>query len=547
MSRHSSGHFTTVHYAVAAGLLYSISSAALPGIAQAASFGKTIITSTQHEPLSATVPVTDINIPDFSVELATDEMYQQLGLQPTDSMTVSFVPLSSTSGNILIQTREPLIVPFTDVVMALNDAGQQTIMPKTLLLPLNNNVLANIPETKVEILTANDKETAGSSDGLEARTPDIYTEAVINPRTKSTVQTNAQNHTKLADKNNQTPNNSMIRNEDTVNQLAKNKRPITTTPDKSAAIHDGSMMTATLDNAVVTPHSATQALVVKQGMPPPLSQTASKTPNTNTTAKPEAALLAIANKNITPAVDTNKSVPTVNKSGSVENHLAVKSTVLATHQSKTQSLLTAEQAPTIKTKGYSLDTLTVQVTRRVRMVNQKTTLDAASHALLLADIAKKTTMSLFAAQAVGLNQIKMLATKDVSEQTTPELISTSSRFDNHQNSIDPINNDNFTSNLPRSFEPVKQHNLGNTKTEGYSHNLSFHPISHTRLPFMMQLDFPIITSYASKNQNAIVSREQEPKVYLSVTNQYVAKDAALNESHYHTSNSLNRTLAPNYK
>ena len=63
MSCHLSHRLTTIHRSVSMALLYSLSCAALISNAQAATMGKTVITSAQHEPLSASIVVTDIQTP----------------------------------------------------------------------------------------------------------------------------------------------------------------------------------------------------------------------------------------------------------------------------------------------------------------------------------------------------------------------------------------------------------------------------------------------------------------------------------------------------
>ena len=66
MSRHLSHRLTMVHRSVSMALLYSVGYAALMSNAQAATIGKTVITSAQHEPLAASIIVTDIKSTDFS-------------------------------------------------------------------------------------------------------------------------------------------------------------------------------------------------------------------------------------------------------------------------------------------------------------------------------------------------------------------------------------------------------------------------------------------------------------------------------------------------
>ncbi|WP_333613294.1 type IV pilus assembly protein FimV, partial [Psychrobacter sp.] len=131
---------TTIHRSVSMALLYSVSYAALMSNAQAATMGKTVITSAQHEPLSASIVVTDIQTPDFSASLADPTLYQQMGLTPTDSMTVRFQPTSATSGRVLITTTKPVSQPFADVVLAINDGNQRNVIPQTLLMPMNDGL-----------------------------------------------------------------------------------------------------------------------------------------------------------------------------------------------------------------------------------------------------------------------------------------------------------------------------------------------------------------------------------------------------------------------
>ena len=140
MSCHLSHRLTTVHRAVSMALLYSVGYAALVSSAQAATIGKTVVTSAQHEPLAASILVTDIKTADFSASLANSTVYQQMGLTPTDSMTIRFQPTSATSGQVFITTTKPVSKPFTDVILAINDGAQRNVIPKTLLMPLNDSL-----------------------------------------------------------------------------------------------------------------------------------------------------------------------------------------------------------------------------------------------------------------------------------------------------------------------------------------------------------------------------------------------------------------------
>jgi len=124
-------------------LLYSVGLAAIIPSAQAATIGKTVVSSAQHEPLSASIVVTDIRAADFSASLANTVIYQQMGLTPTDSMQVRFQATSATSGQVLISTSQPVSKPFADLVLSINDNGQQNVVPKTLLMPLNDSLPIN--------------------------------------------------------------------------------------------------------------------------------------------------------------------------------------------------------------------------------------------------------------------------------------------------------------------------------------------------------------------------------------------------------------------
>ncbi|MGP5347135.1 type IV pilus assembly protein FimV [Psychrobacter celer] len=150
MSCRLSHRLTRVHRAVSMALLCSVSCAAFVSSAQAATIGKTVVTSAQHEPLRASISVSDIRAADFSASLANPAIYQQMGLTPTDSMRVRFQPTSETSGQVYISTSKPVSKPFADIVLTINDQGQRNVVPKTLLMPLD----ASLPiDTTKNIVT----------------------------------------------------------------------------------------------------------------------------------------------------------------------------------------------------------------------------------------------------------------------------------------------------------------------------------------------------------------------------------------------------------
>ena len=143
---------SAMHKGISVGLLCSVGTAVILPAAQAATMGKTVITSVQHQPLTASITVTSIRSADFSARLASPIIYQQLGLTPQPSMSVSFVPTSATSGTVVITSTQPITMPFTDVVLALSDQGQSKVIPKTLLMPLATN--ASIKQSSSILATA---------------------------------------------------------------------------------------------------------------------------------------------------------------------------------------------------------------------------------------------------------------------------------------------------------------------------------------------------------------------------------------------------------
>ena len=125
--------------ALSVALLATIGTVSIGPSTHAAIIGKTQVQSAQNEPLRASIAVTGIDISDFSASLVGQDIYRQMGLQPDDSMSVSFEPTSQTSGRILITTSKPVSAPFADVVLAIRDQGRQQVIPKTLLMPLEDS------------------------------------------------------------------------------------------------------------------------------------------------------------------------------------------------------------------------------------------------------------------------------------------------------------------------------------------------------------------------------------------------------------------------
>ncbi|MEC5209218.1 hypothetical protein RCH20_000260 [Psychrobacter sp. PL15] len=140
---------TTVHRAVSITLLCSVSSVVISIAAQAATIGKTRVMSAQYEPLAANIIINNIEASYFSASLANTVVYQQMGLTPTDSITVRFQLTSSNTGLLLISTTQPISEPFVDIVLTINDGGQRKVIPKTLLMPLNDNLSIQTDNTLI--------------------------------------------------------------------------------------------------------------------------------------------------------------------------------------------------------------------------------------------------------------------------------------------------------------------------------------------------------------------------------------------------------------
>ena len=123
--------------------------------AHAVNLGQANISSAQHEPLSATINVSDINADNFSATVGNASMYQQMGLSKDAEIQVQFVPTSDTTGQLVLTSNQPISAPFTDVVLSLTNDGEQTIKPQTLLMPLpaTNNISTSTSATPV--VTAN--------------------------------------------------------------------------------------------------------------------------------------------------------------------------------------------------------------------------------------------------------------------------------------------------------------------------------------------------------------------------------------------------------
>lgn len=131
MSRQLPYHFNIVYKAILAATL---------GLgtlsANAITLGQPSVSSEQHQPLTATINVSGIDANNFSASLANSSIHQQMGFDQNSSIQVQFVKTSDTAGKIILSSSEPISSPFADVVLNLNNNGEQRIEPQTLLMPL---------------------------------------------------------------------------------------------------------------------------------------------------------------------------------------------------------------------------------------------------------------------------------------------------------------------------------------------------------------------------------------------------------------------------
>lgn len=143
MSWHKTHRTTVISQAVLASLLGMTNLSAY-----AINLGQANIQSAQHEPLSATIRVSDIDARNFHASLATADIYQQLGLTPNAKININFMPTSDTSGEITLSSNTPIDTPFADIVLNLTNNGEQIIEPQTLLMPLPKDGTFTLPKSQ---------------------------------------------------------------------------------------------------------------------------------------------------------------------------------------------------------------------------------------------------------------------------------------------------------------------------------------------------------------------------------------------------------------
>lgn len=178
----SSHRFNLVYQAVVA---TSLGVSALS--AHAVNLSQANIESAQHEPLSATIEVSDIDANNFNASLASGSVYQQMGLKQDADIQVTFTRTSDTSGKITLTSKTPISKPFTDVVLNLNNNGEQVVEPQTLLMPIASNtdlppsltdpiMVAAEPEQNLPVVgvaNSNDNQTNDKKDDEAATVLDL--------------------------------------------------------------------------------------------------------------------------------------------------------------------------------------------------------------------------------------------------------------------------------------------------------------------------------------------------------------------------------------
>lgn len=352
MSWHLPHRLTSIHRAVSIALLYSVSSTVLLPAAHAATMGKTIITSAQHEPLAASIAVSDINAQDFAASIASPVVYQQMGLTPTASMSVRFVPTSATTGQLLINTSQPVSMPFADVVLAINDSGQRNVMPKTLLMPLGNSVPVKpsnsvIAGAKKPNLPVVSNPTAQPLAVKRGAPPPLFTEPNINAPIQTQTQTLPQNNTLET---------SVV---STLPTMSATALP----PFKAS---EAASIPSTIARAPQTvepniaPRSKADSTSVNNNDANNVSANVSALNNTSSTAKASNTATANTLNATTNSIEKNSdtSLPTNSSVTAQEPSIPVQTPLEANTQNNT--------VPAVNIDNKQLDILNIQVTRQIQ-------------------------------------------------------------------------------------------------------------------------------------------------------------------------------------
>lgn len=121
------------------------------GISHAMTVGSTQINSAQYEPLNAVIEIKDINPDDFSAKIADSRVFEQMGLENSNRLNVNFVRTSDSSGKLVITSARPVQNPYQNIVLDLSERGQNTFLPKTLLVATNDVKQLDIKQAKTQV------------------------------------------------------------------------------------------------------------------------------------------------------------------------------------------------------------------------------------------------------------------------------------------------------------------------------------------------------------------------------------------------------------
>lgn len=121
------------------------------GISHAMTVSSTQINSAQYEPLNAVIEIKDINPDDFSAKIADSRVFEQMGLENSNHLNVNFVRTSDSSGKLVITSARPVQTPYQNIVLDLSERGQNTFLPKTLLVATNDVKQLNIKQAKTQV------------------------------------------------------------------------------------------------------------------------------------------------------------------------------------------------------------------------------------------------------------------------------------------------------------------------------------------------------------------------------------------------------------
>lgn len=205
--------------------------------AHAINLSQADILSAQHEPLSATINVSDIDAKNFNANLAPSNVYKQMGLTADPNIQIKFTPTSETTGRIELSSNTPISQPFADVVLSIDNNGEQHIEPQTLLMPASSVPSAIPADLTSPVMVASESEQnlpIVSDNAVLAGNPLAVEDVSPPPLFDNQIVQQASNYDNLDNSLDSNPYayqpNSELTNND---QLANNAQPLATDTEKS--------------------------------------------------------------------------------------------------------------------------------------------------------------------------------------------------------------------------------------------------------------------------------------------------------------------------